>query len=328
MLFLDFENTIATLEAELAELRHSHVADGPDLKESEAALQARIQRQLESIYSRLTPWQSIQVARHPERPCAREIIHNICSQFIELHGDRDGGDALLTTGGIARILDHSVVVIGHDRPRSQTNKQASPKTSEKSEASASELACGLKKTARLLSLAERFRLPVVLIADGEPRAAHDIALPLHHCMDTALNLRVPIISIITGALSGPSTALLMSADAVLMLSHAVLSHISPEDSAAALWPDSQGKQPDLDKAAIATAESLGLVANDLLEHQVIDSIIPEPLGGAHRNTQRACQDIGACILARLESLRHVEGGFLRAKRRDRLTTFGRTHTTT
>lgn len=309
MLFLDFEDAIAELEAELAELRHAQVRD-ENATEDERNLQTRINRSLESLYNRLSPWQTIQVARHPERPGAREIIQNISSNYIELHGDRDGGDATFTTGGLAKILDHSVVVIGHDRPRSTPHDDA-PTTSE--------LACGLKKTARLLSLAERFRLPVVLIADGEPRTTQDIALPLHHCLDTALNLRVPIVSVITGALSGPSSALLMSADAVLMMQHAALSAMSPEECATAIWPDSTDKE----RAISNTAESLGLIANDLKQQLIIDSVVPEPLGGAHRQPLQACHEIGASVLARLESLRHVEGGLLRAKRRDRLTTFGR-----
>jgi len=308
MLFLDFEDTIAELEAELANLRHA--GGGAD----ERTLQARVTRHMETIYNRLTPWQTIQVARHPERPGAREIIRNICSHFIELHGDRDGGDALLTTGGIARVMDHSAVIIGHDSPR-QSYEAEKPY-------SGSELACGLKKTARLLSLAERFRLPVVLIAAGEPTASNDIALPLHNCMDIALNLRVPVISVVSGCLSGPSTALLMTADAVLMLSHATLSPISPEDSALALWPDTT----DSARATIATSDALHLVSTDLLNQSVIDAIISEPAGGAHRFPKETSHNIGASILARLESLRHVDGGLLRAKRRDRLTNFGRTTT--
>lgn len=311
MLFLDFEDSIAELEAELADLRHS----GGDANADERSLQARIMRQMESIYGRLTPWQTIQVARHPERPGAREIIHNICSHFIELHGDRDGGDALFTTGGIARVMDHSVVIIGHDKPR-QDAEAKPPRV-------VSDLACGLKKTARLLSLAERFRLPVVLIADGEPTTSNDIALPLHNCMNIALNLRVPIISVISGSLSGPSTALLMSADAVLMLSHATLSPVSPEDSAMALWPDTT----DSARATIATSDALHLISADLRQQSVVDAVITEPAGGAHRYPKETSRSIGASVLAHLESLRHMEGGLLRAKRRDRLTSFGRVSTT-
>ncbi len=307
MLFLEFEDTIAELEAELADLRHRGGG------EEEATLQTRIRRALESIYGRLTPWQTIQVARHPERPGAREIIQTICSEFIELHGDRDGGNATFTTGGLARILDHSVVVIGHDRPRHTPGGTGCPKP---------DLIAGLKKATRLLALAQRFRLPVIILADGEDPEAHDIALPLSTCMSTALGLRVPIISVICGAAAGPSTALLMTADAVLIMQHATLSMLSPETSASALWADTTDK----DRALTASAESLGIVANDLLRHGIVDAIIPEPLGGAHRAPQQACHEAGAAIITSLGKLRHTEGGQLRAKRRDRLAFFGRQQT--
>ena len=297
MLFLNFEDAIAALEAELAELRH----DGGG--EDETRLQSRIDRQLESLYGRLAPWQTVQVARHPDRPGAREIIHAISRDFIELHGDRANGDDPRAVCGIARIKDHGVVLIGHDR----THPDDPPKTD------------GLCKTERLLRLADRFRLPVVIIAAA---AADDgnIGLSLNRCLDAALDIRVPLLTVISGALAGPATALYVSADATMMLEHAVLSPLPPEAAVAALWPETT----DPARALAAAAESLGLTAAALKAHGVIDAVIPEPPGGAHRHPRIAAREIGAALLARLETLRHVEGGWLRARRRERLAAFGRT----
>jgi len=300
MLFLDFEDSVAALEAELAELRH----DGGD-GEDEARLQARIDRQLDSLYGRLTPWQTVQVARHPDRPGAREAIRVLSHGFIELAGDRSGGDSPLVAGGIARIKDHGVVLVGHDRAAEDEPRHA---------------ASGLRKTARLLRLAERFRLPVVLICAAVP-PCEDAGAALRVCLETALDLRVPLISVISGALAGPAAALPLCADAPLMLQHASLSVTTPE-AAAALWPT--GGDPA--KTLAAAAESLHLTAAALAEQGAIDAVIDEPRGGAHRDPLAAAREIGAALLARLETLRHVDGGLLRAKRRERLAAFGRTAT--
>ncbi|MBN2751808.1 MAG: acetyl-CoA carboxylase carboxyl transferase subunit alpha, partial [Rhodospirillaceae bacterium] len=254
MLFLDFEDSIAALEAELAELRHG--GGGED----EVRLKARIDRQLETLYGRLTPWQTVQVARHPDRPCACEIIRAISHDFIELSGDRINGDDSLTTGGIARIMDHGVILIGHDRERT------SPATS-------TETAPGLHKTTRLLRLANRFRLPVVIIADSAA-TTHDAGLSLQHALETALDLRVPLFSVLCGALSGPASALYLCADAILMLEHACLSAVTPEDAAHALWPEGM----DTARALASAAESLNLTATTLTTRGVVDTVIPEPKG--------------------------------------------------
>lgn len=297
MLFLDFEDSVAALEAELAELRHGG-GDG----EEEARLKARIDRQLDTLYGRLTPWQTVQVARHPERPGAREVIRMLGHGFIELAGDRAEGDDPLVAGGIARIKDHGVVLIGHDRATDAAPHPASP---------------GLRKTARLLRLAERFRLPAVLIAVAAP-ATEDAGPALRACLETALDLRVPLVSVVAGALSGPAAALAACADAPLMLQHACLSVVTPE-AAAALWPEGG----DAARTLAAAAESLHLTAPALAAQGVIDAVIAEPRGGAHREPLAAAREIGAALLARLETLRHVDGGLLRAKRRERLAAFGR-----
>lgn len=293
MLFLDFEDAIATLEAELAESRHDGAED--------ARLQARIDRQLEALYSRLTPWQTVQVARHPDRPAARDIVRAISGTFIPLAGDREGSDSPLITGGIARVRDHGVVLIGQDRPRDA----AAPGTD----------GAALRKTARLLRLAERFRLPAVIVASGigtEP-------LALARCIDAALDLRVPLVVVVTGALAGPGAALALTGDAVLMLEHACLAPVSPEDAADAHWPAGG----DAARTLATAAESLHLTAAALSQQKLIDATIAEPLGGAHRHPRAATQAIAAAVLARLDAVRLVDGGVLRARRRERLAGFGR-----
>lgn len=293
MLFLDFEDAIAALEAELAESRHGGGED--------ARLQAKIDRQLESLYGRLTPWQTVQVARHPDRPAARDIVRAISGAFVPLAGDREGHDSALVTGGIARVRDHGVVLIGLDRPREGTAPEAD--------------GAALRKTARLLRLAERFRLPAVMIAaalEAEP-------LALHLCLDAALDLRVPLLVVVTGALAGPGAALALAGDATLMLEHACLSPVTPEDAAEAHWPPAGDPARNLATAA----ESLRLTAAALAEQGAIDGIVPEPLGGAHRHPRAAAQAIAVAVLARLDAMRLVDGRVLRARRRERLAGFGR-----
>ena len=298
MLFLDFEDAIATLEAELAEFRHD--GGGPE----DARLQARIDRQLESLYGKLTPWQTVQVARHPERPAARDIVRAISATFIPLAGDREGADSPLVAGGIARVRDHGVVLIGLDRPRETAVPEAD--------------GAALRKTARLLRLAERFRLPVVVVASGigaEP-------LALNRCIEAALDLRVPLLVVVAGALAGPGSAFALTGDAVLMLEHACLAPVTPEDAAEAHWPSAGDPARNLATAA----ESLHLTAAALIRQGVIDAVIAEPCGGAHRHPRAATQASAAAVLARLDTVRLVDGGVLRARRRERLAGFGRSAT--
>lgn len=302
MLFLDFEDSIAALEAELAELRH-----GGGNGEEESRLLARIARATETLYARLTPWQTVQVARHPQRPAAREVLRQISTSFVELHGDRAGGDDPLTVGGLARVNDTGVVLIGRDRPRPADPHQAEPYRDPSH---------GLRKTARLLRLAERFRLPAVIVADGEDGEA--AAAPLHRCLDVAIDLKVPLIAVAIGEVVGPAAALYLAADELLMLEYACLSVATPEDAARAYWPEG-----DPARAAAAAAEALKLTAPALKESGIADAVIAEPSGGAHRDPQAACRAIAAAVLARLDAMRLSEGGLLRARRRDRLAAFGR-----
>lgn len=294
MLFLDFEDAIAALEAELAELRHG--GGGPD----DARLQARIDKQLEALYGKLTPWQKVQVARHPDRPAARDIVRAIGATFIPLAGDREGSDSPLICGGIARVRDHGVVLIGIDRPRDATPESDG---------------AALRKTARLLRLAERFRLPAVVVVaniGAEP-------LGLNRCIEAALDLRVPLLMAVTGAVAGPGAAFALTGDAVLMLEHACLAPVTPEDAAEAHWPT--GGDPA--RTLATAAESLHLTAAALTQQGVIDAVIVEPLGGAHRHPRAAAQAIAAAVLARLDTVRLLDGGVLRARRRERLGGFGR-----
>lgn len=294
MLFLDFEDSIAALEAELAESRHGGLGD-------EARLQARIDRQIETLYARLTPWQTVQVARHPERPTAHDIVRAIGGGFIPLAGDREGQDSPLATGGIGRVREHGAVLIGLDPPRDGHDGATQ--------------GAALRKCARLFRLAERFRLPAVVAVGGigaDP-------LALNRCIETALDLRVPLVVVIVGALAGPGAALALTGDAVLMLEHACLSPITPEDAARAHWPATAEAQRNLAGAA----ENLHLTAAALEKQGLVDAVIAEPLGGAHRHPRAAAQGIAAAVLARLDTVRLVDGGLLRARRRERLAGFGR-----
>jgi acetyl-CoA carboxylase carboxyl transferase subunit alpha len=242
----------------------------------------------------------VQVARHPERPGAREVFQAIGRDFIELAGGGAADGRMV--GGLARIRDHGVVLIGHDRPRGTAE---CPKAAE-----------GLARSERLLRLADRFRLPAVIVADASLDDA-EAGGALARCVETALEARVPVLSVVLGAVTGPAAALCLAVDATMMLEHAVFAPLPPE-AAAALWPDA-----DPARAAAAAAEALGLTAAALKERGVIDAVIPEPCGGAHRQPHVAAREIGGALIARLDTLRHVEGAWLRARRRERLAAFGR-----
>lgn len=297
MVFLDFEENIAALEAELAEIRH----DGGN-PAAEERLRRKIDRETDLLYARLTPWQKTLVARHPGRPAAAEVVSALGHPFVELHGDRAGGDDPLTPCGIGRLGGRGSVLIGLDRPR----EPAAP---------VPDSARRLCKIVRLLRLAGRFRLPVVLIAD-DPGGDAPAPGPLAEALCLLAEIKVPVISVALGALSGSLSTLLMCADVVLMLEHAIWSVADPEAAASALWPEGR----DSPRQA---ADALALTAERLKEMGFVDDLILEPRGGAHRDSAAAVKEIGFAVLARLDVLAQAEGGVLRAKRRERLTAFGR-----
>ena len=312
MINLDFEQPVGDIEAKISELKNKYPEPSADIQAKINKLEAEIQTALKDIYSQLTPWQTVQVARHPERPLIRDFIAGLCSEFIELHGDRLFGDDHGMIGGLATIEGHRVVLIGHQKGKTLEEKikcnfgQACPE--------------GYRKALRLMKLAEKYHLPVVSLidtpgafpgADAEERGqAEAIARNL---LEMA-SLRTPIIAIITGEGGSGGAIGIGVGDSILMLSNAVYSVISPEGCASILWRDGA--------MAPEAANALKITAKSLLGLKVIDEIIPEPVGGAHRDYPTTMKTVKKALEKHLKRL-HGSTGKLVKRRFDKFAAMGR-----
>ncbi|MEW6109293.1 MAG: acetyl-CoA carboxylase carboxyltransferase subunit alpha [Nitrospirota bacterium] len=315
--YLDFEKPIEELELKIEELKR--LSDGKDINISGEIkkLEKKAKDLRTEIFSRLTPWQKTLLARHPDRPYTLDYIDIMADEFIELHGDRRYSDDKAIVGGIARIKDKPVVIIGHQKGRGTKERikrnfgQPHPE--------------GYRKALRLMLLAEKFRRPVITLIDtpgaypgigAEERGqAEAIAFNLMQMS----RLRVPIISVVIGE-GGSGGALALSvSDRLYMLEHSIYSVISPEGCAAILWK----KNGDLGSEDFSkAADALKLTAEDLLHFKIIDDIIPEPLGGAHRDIQQTAQNMTEKILSAIEELGTKTPGKLIEERYKRLKKIG------
>jgi acetyl-CoA carboxylase carboxyl transferase subunit alpha len=315
--YLEFEKSIEDLELKIEELKR--LSDGKDIDISSEIkrLEKKVRDLRSDIFSTLTPWQKILVARHPDRPYTLDYINMICTDFIELHGDRRFSDDLSIVGGLAKIKDIPVIIIGHQKGRGTKERiyrnfgQPHPE--------------GYRKALRLMKTAERFKKPVITFVDtpgaypgvgAEERGqAEAIAVNL---MEMS-RLRVPIVTIVIGE-GGSGGALAISvADRLFMLEHSIYSVISPEGCSAILWKKAgEVGTEDFSRAA----NTLKLTAQDLLSFNIIDDIIPEPLGGAHRDPEGTAEKISDFILKSFEELRTKTPGKLIEERYKRLRRIG------
>jgi len=286
---LDFEKPLVELETRIAGLRQSPTPGAPA---EIAELEARWRRLQARIFSRLTAWQRVQLARHPRRPYALDLIRLLTEDFVELHGDRTFGDDHAIVGGLARFEGRPLVVIGHQKGRDTKEKLFRNFGMPHPE--------GYRKALRLLQLADKFGKPVLTLIDT-PGAYPGIGAEERGQAEAiARNLRemaglgVPIVAVVTGEGGSGGALALGVADRVLMLEHAIYSVISPEGCAAILWEDA--------KRARDAAEVLRVTAPDLLKLGVIDGVIPEPAGGAHRSWERAAEAIRGALRAALAEL--------------------------
>ena len=296
--YLEFERPIEELEMKIEELKR--VSDGKDIDISGEIkkLEKKVKELRSDIFSSLTPWQKTLIARHPDRPYTLDYINLITSDFIELHGDRKFSDDPAIVGGVAKINDIPVIIAGHQKGRGTKERiyrnfgQPHPE--------------GYRKTLRLLKLAEKFKRPVITFIDtpgaypgigAEERGqAEAIAANL---MEMS-RLKTPIISIVIGEGGSGGALALGVADRLFMLEHSIYSVISPEGCAAILWKKNGDLiAEDFSKAANA----LKLTAQDLLSFKIIDGIIPEPLGGAHRDPEETAKRISEYILTAIEELK-------------------------
>lgn len=314
--YLEFERPIAELDSKIEELEAVQARNGddaPDVKDEIVKLRQKSADQLKALYGRLDPWRKTLVARHPERPHLKDYIEQLFEDFEELSGDRRFGEDHAIVGGTARLRGRPVVVMGHEKGHDTQTRLKHNFGMARPE--------GYRKAVRLMDLAERFDLPVVTLVDtagaypglgAEERGqAEAIARSTERC----LSLGTPIVSVITGEGGSGGAVALASANTVMMLEHSIYSVISPEGCASILWRDGARAKD----AAVA----MKVTAQDLIDLKIIDSIIEEPVGGAHRDRHVSISTVGDAIDGALNRFEGLSPGELKAQRRERFLTIGR-----
>jgi acetyl-CoA carboxylase carboxyl transferase subunit alpha len=312
--YLDFEKPVAELEAKVEELRAlqasgNAVAIGDEI----ARIEVKAKQALADLYADLTPWQKTQVARHPERPHGLDYIEALVTDFTPLAGDRKFGEDEAIIGGFGRFRGESVCVIGHEKGATTENRLRHNFGMARPE--------GYRKAVRLMEMADRFDIPVVSLVDtagaypgigAEERGqAEAIARSTQACLE----LTVPNVALILGEGGSGGAVAIATANRVLMLEHAIYSVISPEGAASILWRDTARAQD--------AATSMKITAEDLLRFGVIDTIVPEPLGGAHRDPPGTIAAAGEAIEAALRSLSGLGREAVRRQRREKFLAIGR-----
>ncbi len=312
--YLDFEKGLAELEGKAAELRALAARNpGMDVEAEAVQLDAKARKQLTELYGALDPWAKCQIARHPDRPHALAFIDALFTEFTPLAGDRGFAEDKAIVGGLARFNDRPVMVLGHEKGRDTKSRidrnfgMARPE--------------GYRKAIRLMGLADRFGLPVITLVDtpgaypGKGAEERGQAEAIARGTEACLRLGVPMVSVIIGEGGSGGAVALATANRVVMLEHAVYSVISPEGCASILWKDAEKMRE--------AAAALRLTAQDLLKLEVIDRIVPEPLGGAQRAPLEAVAETGRAIAAMLASLDGQSPAQLRAGRRAKFLQMGR-----
>ena len=309
--YLDFAQPITDLEQQILDLQDSELDDASRKKEV-LRLNESVMKTTEKIYSNLSSWQNVQVARHPERPHFIDYIERITEHFDELHGDRHFSDDRAVMGGIGSIGEYKVMFIGHEKGRSTDEKILHNFGMSQPE--------GYRKACRLMELAERFSMPVVTLIDtpgaypGIDSEARGQSEAIAHNLRVVSSLKTPIIVNVVGEGGSGGALALGVGDHIAMLENSTYSVASPEACASIVWRDSS--------MAEKAAEAMKLNANSILELGLIDEIIPEPLGGAHRNFDQASSNLSKVILKSLDELTKLPINSLVEKRYERLMGYG------
>ncbi len=312
--FLDFEKPIAEIEGKIEELRHLTEAGEINIADEVGKLQDKVNRLLKQTYNKLTPWQKVQVARHAERPHFLDCIEALIEDFTPLAGDRAFAEDRAIIGGLGRFRGQAVMIMGTEKGDDTDARLIHNFGMARPE--------GYRKAQRLMLLADRFGLPVVTLVDtsgaypGKGAEERGQAEAIARSIEVCLNIKVPLVSVIIGEGGSGGAMALTAGNRVLMMEHAIYSVISPEGCASILW-----RSGDQAKEA---AEALKITAEDLLALGVIDEIVPEPLGGAHRDPQKAMAALGDALEKTLEPLVGKEGGVLRRERREKFLQMGKT----
>ncbi|KTT71557.1 acetyl-CoA carboxylase carboxyltransferase subunit alpha [Sphingomonas endophytica] len=312
-IFLDFEKPIAELQSRIDELRDTGAEGTIDISAEIAKLQAKSDKLLKDTFGKLTPWQKTQVARHPERPHFKHFVAGLFDEFVPLAGDRAFGDDQAILGGFATFRGQRVMVLGHEKGDDTTSRLRHNFGMGKPE--------GYRKAIRLLELADRFGLPVVTLVDtsgafpGIQAEERGQAEAIARSTEACLALGVPMVAAVVGEGGSGGAIALASGNRVLMFEHAVYSVISPEGCASILWRTAD-KAPD-------AAEAMKVTAQDLKALGVIDAIVPEPLGGAHRDHAGAITALGDAVERMLGELAALTPDGLRQERRAKFLKMGR-----
>lgn len=310
--FLDFEKPIAAVQAKIAELRETAQDGAIDIDSEIVKLEQRSDKMLADLYTRLTPWQKTLVARHPDRPHFKHYIAGLFDEFMPLAGDRAFGDDQAILGGFARLNGQRVIVIGHEKGDDTTTRLKHNFGMGKPE--------GYRKAIRLMQLAERFGLPVITLVDtsgafpGVQAEERGQAEAIARSTEQCLNLGVPMIAAVVGEGGSGGAIALAAGNRVIMFEHAIYSVISPEGCASILWRTAE-------KAADA-ATAMQVTAQSLKELGVIDRIVTEPMGGAHRHPALAIGSLKDALIAELANLAKLSPEELRRQRADKFLTMG------
>ena len=310
--FLDFEKQVAALDAQIAELREMGDDPSLDIEGDIARLEGKSAKLLADIYTRLTPWQKAQVARHPDRPHFKHYVAGLFDDWMPLAGDRNFGDDQAILGGLARFRGRRVMVIGHEKGDDTASRLRHNFGMGKPE--------GYRKAVRLMQLADRFGLPVVTLVDtsgafpGVQAEERGQAEAIARSTEQCLALGVPMVAAIVGEGGSGGAIALAAANRVLMFEHAVYSVISPEGCASILWRTA-------DKAADA-ATAMKVTAADLIGLRIIDRIVTEPVGGAHRAPQAAIRSLGDALERELADLAALDRDALREAREEKFLNMG------
>ena len=312
-LVLDFEKNIVEIEDKIEAMRHLAEGQDVDITPEITRLQQKLERQMKASYANLTPWQKLQVSRHPQRPHCLDYVHALIEDFTPLCGDRVFGDDEAMIGGIGRFKNISVVVLGQEKGHDLESRVKYNFGMAKPE--------GYRKAQRLMDLADKFHMPVIAFVDtsgafpGVEAEARGQAEAIASTIQKCLQVRTPIVSVVIGEGGSGGAIAIATANRVLMLEHSIYSVISPEGCASILWRSA-------DKVQEAT-EALRLTAQDLRKYGVIDEIIAEPLGGAHRNPQAVIERVGESILKHLKELMPLSGDELKKRRTEKFLKMGR-----
>jgi acetyl-CoA carboxylase carboxyl transferase subunit alpha len=310
--FLDFEQPIAELEAKIEELKHITSDSEVNIRDEITRLQAKSRQLTTHIFASLTPWQITQLARHPHRPYTLDYVNVMCGEFQELHGDRMFGDDLAIVGGLARLGERAVMVLGHQKGRDTKERVRRNYGMPKPE--------GYRKALRLMRLAERFGLPLITFIDtpgaypgvGSEERGQSEAIA-RNLFEMSL-LRIPIITVVIGEGGSGGALAIGVCDRLLMLQYSTYSVITPEGCASILWKSAEKKE--------AAADAMGLTAQRLAQLGLIDEVLEEPLGGAHRDPVMMSERLKEALMRHLASLEEVSREDLRDLRSAKIAAFG------